>query len=121
MIAIIFLLLTLLILMFFLYQVQYFFIFDPKKHRREMLDERYTPLEIRVEDGTLLEGIEFTPEHFSHTIFYLGGRSQDSVALIHKLVFSFVDYRIVTFDYRGYGDSKGTPNEQNLYGDALYM
>ena len=121
MIAIIFLLLTLLILMFFLYQVQYFFIFDPKKHRREMLDERYTPLEIRVEDGTLLEGIEFTPEHFSHTIFYLGGRSQDSVALIHKLVFSFVDYRIVTFDYRGYGDSKGTPNEQNLYGDALYI
>ena len=107
--------------MFFLYQVQYFFIFDPKKHRREMLDERYTPLEIRVEDGTLLEGIEFTPEHFSHTIFYLGGRSQDSVALIHKLVFSFVDYRIVTFDYRGYGDSKGTPNEQNLYGDALYI
>ena len=121
MIAIIFLLLTLLILMFFLYQVQYFFIFDPKKHRREMLDERYTPLEIRVEDGTLLEGIEFTPEHFSHTIFYLGGRSQDSVALIHKLVFSLENYRIVTFDYRGYGDSKGTPNEQNLYGDALYI
>ena len=118
MIYILFILFTLILLSFFITQVQYFFLFEPNKHRREFLDERYTPLEIQAEDGTILEGIEFTPEHFTHTIFYLGGRSQDSVALIHKLASSFENYRIATFNYRGYGSSQGTPSEQNVYGDA---
>ncbi|MDD2357812.1 MAG: alpha/beta fold hydrolase [Thiovulaceae bacterium] len=85
------------------------------------MDERYTPLEIQAEDGTTLEGMEFTPEHFSHTIFYLGGRSQDSVALIHRLAFALENNRIVTFNYRGYGNSQGTPSEQNVYEDAAYI
>lgn len=121
MIYTIFLLFILVILIFFIIQVQYFFVFEPKKHRREALDKRYTPLEITAEDGTLLEGIEFIPEHFTHTIFYLGGRSQDNVALIHKLVSSFENYRIATFNYRGYGDSQGSPSEQNLYADAYHV
>ncbi len=121
MIYILFIFFTLVILTFFIIQVQYFFLFDPKKHRREFLDERYTPLDVQAEDGTILEGIEFTPKHFTHTIFYIGGRSQDSVALIHKLAFSFEGYRIVTFNYRGYGSSQGSPSELNVYEDALYV
>ena len=121
MIYLLFLLLTFAIMTFFIYEVQYFFIFHPKKHRREALDERYIQLEIQMRDGTRLEGIEFTPKNFTHTIFYLGGRSQDSVALIRKLAFSFEDCRIVTFNYRGYGNSQGSPNEQNLYLDTCYI
>jgi len=121
MIYLLFFIFTLFILVLFIYQVQYFVLFDPKKYRRERLDARYIPLEIQAEDGTLLEGMEFTPEHFTDTLFYLGGRSQDSVALIHKLASNFENYRIVTFNYRGYGNSKGLPNEQNLYADAYYV
>ena len=116
-----FLFFTILILIFALYEVQYFFVFEPKKYRREPLDERYTPLEIYAEDGTLLEGIIFTPQHFSHTILYFGGRSQDSVALIHKLTCNFENCQIVTFNYRGYGDSKGKATEKNLYSDAYFI
>ncbi len=121
MIYLLFIALTLLILAVALYQVQFFFLFDPKKHTREGLDKRYTVLEIRAKDGTMLEGVEFTPEGFKHTIFYIGGRSQDSVALIHKLSHHFKDCRIMTFNYRGYGNSQGVQNEANLYEDALHV
>ena len=121
MIYLLFILVTLLILMLFLYQIQYFMVFEPKKYRKEKLDDRYTLLEIKAEDGTLLEGVEFTPPKFTHTIFYIGGKSQDSVGLINKLSQNFEDFRIVTFNYRGYGNSKGRPSEQNLYGDALHV
>lgn len=121
MIYFIFIIFTILLLMLFFYQVQYFIVFDPKKHRKEKLDDRYTILEIKAEDGTLLEGVEFTPKDYKSTIFYIGGKSQDSVGLIHKLSHSFEEYRILTFNYRGYGNSKGMPNEKNLYGDALYV
>jgi hypothetical protein len=121
MIYLLFLLFTLVILAFVVYQVQYFFIFEPKKHARVALDKRFTYLDIYAQDGTLLEGIAFTPEHFTHTIFYLGGRSQDSVALIHKLTCSFENYQILTFNYRGYGNSKGSSDEKNLYSDTLHV
>ncbi|MBU0632554.1 alpha/beta hydrolase [bacterium] len=121
MIYLIFTIITAVILLVFLYQLQSFLVFDPKIHRREKLDARYTYLEIQAEDGTLLEGMEYTPQNFKHTIFYLGGRSQDCVALIHKLSYNFEDYRILTFNYRGYGNSKGVLDEKNIFADALHV
>ncbi|WP_345993996.1 alpha/beta hydrolase [Sulfurimonas sp. HSL-1716] len=121
MIYLLFFIATILILAVFLYQVQYFIVFDPKKHRKEELDEKFSLLEIKAEDGTLLEGAEYCPLNFKHTLFYVGGRSQDTVGLIHKLSRSFEDCRILTFNYRGYGDSKGMPSEQNIYGDVLHV
>ena len=119
MIYILFILFTLAILLFVLYQIQFFLVFEPKKHRREVLDERFTPLEIKTDDGIFLEGIEYAPKEFSRTLIYLGGKSQDSVALIHKLAHHFENFRIVTFNYRGYGESGGTVSEEKLYADAL--
>lgn len=104
-----------------MYQVQYFFVFEPKKYPREILDERFTPLEIKAEDGTPLEGMIYSPKNFSHTILYMGGRSQDSVALITKLSASFENYRIIAYNYRGYGDSKGSLSEENIFNDALFV
>ena len=121
MIYLIFILITLSVLVLALYQLQFFLVFDPKKHKREHLDARYTALEIKADDGTLLEGIEYTPKEFKHTLFYIGARSQDSVALIHKLSHHFEECRILTFNYRGYGNSKGVPSEKNLYNDALHV
>lgn len=121
MIYLIFTIVTLVILLIFLYQLQFFLVFDPKIHRREKLDARYTYLKIKAEDGTLLEGVTYSPQKFKHTIFYLGGRSQDCVALIHKLSYNFEDYRILTLNYRGYGNSKGMLDEKNIYADALYV
>ena len=107
--------------MLFIYQLQYFLVFQPKKYPHEKLDARFTPLEIYTQDGTALEGVIFTPEKFHYTILYFGARSQDSVGLISKLATAFVEYRIITVNYRGYGDSKGVPSEQTHYEDALHV
>lgn len=121
MIYLTFILITLSVLVLALYQLQFFLVFDPKKHKREHLDASCTVLEIKADDGTSLEGIEYTPKEFKHTIFYIGARSQDNIALIHKLSHHFEECRVLTFNYRGYGNSQGMPSEKNLYNDALHV
>jgi hypothetical protein len=121
MIYLLFFLLTLSVLAVFLYQLQYFFIFEPHKYPREQLDERFKALEIKTKDGVLLEGVEYSPAEFTHTLLYFGGRSQDSVALIKKLSENYSEYRIITFNYRGYGDSKGVLSEKIVFEDALFV
>ena len=121
MITILFLLMTLAIFLLVLYEIQYFFLFEPKKYKREPLDDRFTSLEIKAQDGISLEGVIYEPKEFQNTILYFGGRSQDSVALISKLALNFPTQRIITYNYRGYGDSKGSLNETAMFEDALFV
>ncbi len=78
-------------------------------------------LSLHADDGTYLEGVVFTPKIFKESLFYLGGISQDSVGLIYKLSQCYKNYQILTFDYRGYGNSKGTPSQKYLYEDSLHV
>jgi uncharacterized protein len=119
MIYLFFIAITGLLLLFAWYQMQFFLVFQPHKYPRESLDKHFTPLSIVVSDKTLLEGIEYAPEQFEHTLVYIGGKYQDSVALIQKLAVNFPFYRIVTYNHRGYGDSQGHVNEKVFYKDAL--
>jgi len=110
------------VLLFFLYfRWQYATLFHPRIYRQEAFDERFRFLSVTTEDGVKLEGCIFEPESYRTTILYFGGRGQDSVGLLPKLSQCYGDFRIVTFNYRGYGKSEGTPDETHLLHDALLI
>ncbi|TRY60489.1 hypothetical protein DNTS_028918 [Danionella cerebrum] len=57
-------------------------------------------------------------------ILYLHGnagtRGGDHRVQLYK-VLSSLGYHVVTFDYRGWGDSEGTPSEKGMTSDALFI
>ncbi|MDY0117463.1 MAG: alpha/beta hydrolase [Sulfurimonadaceae bacterium] len=119
MIYILFFTITLLILLLVLYQLQYFMVFTPLYHRKEILDDSYEYLSITTDDGIELEGIVYNHPEPRTTILFFGGRSHDSVGLIRRLKECYTDARIITFNYRSYGRSKGVVNEKNILADGL--
>ena len=118
-IYIVFLLITLLLLAFVFYNVQYFMIFTPTYKRAKELDESCEILSITTKDGIELEGVCYTPSNPKETLLFFAGRSHDSVGLISKLSQAYPKYRIISFNYRSYGKSKGKITEKILYSDAL--
>ena len=109
-------------LLFFLYfRWQYSMLFHPKLYRDDPFDERFHFLSITTEDNVKLEGCIFEPMEYKRTLLYFGGRGQDSVGLLPKLSRCYSDFRIITFNYRGYGKSEGVVNERNMMQDALLV
>lgn len=121
MIYIAFILLTSFILFFAFYQWQYFMIFSPIYIQERGLCDECQALEIVTDDGVSLEGIVYEPKEFVSTLLFFAGRSHDSVALIQKMKTAYPTSRIITFNYRSYGRSKGTITEKNLFEDAFYV
>ena len=106
------------------YLLQHRIVFSPRYYpRRSIFLEfaaRYKVEQIRMSDGTLLEGMRYEPEEGAiATVLYFGGREQDSVALIGKLSFHYPQVRFISYNYRGYGTSEGKPGHATLYPDAL--
>jgi len=83
--------------------------------------ERFKPLVLVRSENVALEGIVYTPERPSCTMLYFGGKEQDSVALVGRLSERFPSWRIVAFNYRGYGLSQGKPTEKALLEDAVFI
>lgn len=83
--------------------------------------ERFRPLQLLREQNVILEGIAFEPDAPVCTVLYFGGKEQDSVALVGKLSERFPRWRILAFNYRGYGLSEGRPDEQALLEDAVHV
>lgn len=81
--------------------------------------ERFLPLELLRDQNVVLEGIVFEPDSPECTVLYFGGKEQDSVALVGKLSERFPRWRILAFNYRGYGRSGGKPDEHKLLEDAV--
>ncbi len=121
MIYILFLVFTLFILCFALYQWQYFMIFTPVYYRKDGTCERCEYVSIKTDDGIELEGVVYEPSHPKATLLFFGGRSDDSVALIHKLAQNYSQLRVITFNYRSYGKSGGEASEANLLKDSLHI
>jgi len=121
MIYIVFLIFTGLVLVFALYQLQYFMIFTPTYFRDGEFDENFEILSITTDDGVELEGVVFTPKNPKNTILFFAGRTQDSVGLIKRLATIYSDSRIITFNYRSYGRSAGVINEKNMFFDGVYI
>ena len=109
------------IVLFSYFEWQKSVVFHPKYIANRNFDEQYRAVNIITENGTELEGCVYTPKLRSpqKSFLYFGGRGQDAVALLPKLVEQFESYEILVWNYRGYGQSGGTVSEKNLYSDAL--
>ncbi len=121
MIYVLFLTFILAILYLAFYQWQFFLIFSPTYYRDGELGCEFEKLSIFTPDNTELEGVIYTPKKHTTTLLYFGGRSQDSVGFIKKLAQCFPTKQIVTFNYRGYGKSKGSLTEKNIMEDGLHV
>jgi pimeloyl-ACP methyl ester carboxylesterase len=74
---------------------------------------------MKSRDGTELEGVMYEPKNAANTLLFFVGRSHDAVGLINRLSRAYPKTRIITFNYRAYGKSKGKASEKNLLSDAL--
>ncbi|NPA66435.1 MAG: alpha/beta hydrolase [Epsilonproteobacteria bacterium] len=121
MIYIIYLSIVFILLLFVYFEWQKSVVFHPKFYRdMSLYDNQYTFLTLKSGNITL-EGCMYEPEGPKGTILYFGGRGQDSVGLLPKLVETLPNLRIVTFNYRGYGKSQGNPNEKALLQDGVLV
>ncbi len=110
-------------LLFLFYFPQRHYVFSPRYYpNRDWFrghTDRYRLHPLQVAPGVKVEGITYEPEHASLTIFYLGGKEQDSVGLVQKLSSEYPDVRWVAFNYRGYGKSQGRATEKHVLADSL--
>ncbi len=115
-----------LLAMFFVFIFQKRLFFSPRYYRNEDklkdLEAFLTHLLLPAEDETLLEGILYEPaEPSSKIILYFGGIQQDSVSLVEKFALHYPCMPFISYNYRGYGKSKGKPSESKLFEDAMHI
>lgn len=116
-----FILVTLSVLIFIFYQIQYFLLFTPTYKRRENLGDEFSFLSITTDDKIELEGIVYEPSNPSSTLLFFVGKNHDAVGIMPKLASSYKDSRVVAFNYRSYGKSGGKASEKKLFLDALLV
>jgi fermentation-respiration switch protein FrsA (DUF1100 family) len=79
----------------------------------------YESVEFSAADGTSLTGWFIPREGSTRTVLFCHGNAGN---ISHRLVtiksLHDLGYDVFLFDYRGFGQSKGTPSEQGLYDDA---
>jgi len=56
-----------------------------------------------------------------NAILYFGGNAESMASSADYIAQQFPDFSCYLMDYRGFGESTGTPSEQALYGDALAL
>lgn len=79
----------------------------------------YEDLYIKTEDGESLNAWFVPAKDAEITLLYFTGRAgnlSDTVSLIK--IFNSMGINVFSFDYRGYGNSSGKPNEKGLYKDG---
>lgn len=80
---------------------------------------QYEDIQLKTADGIGLHGWYIPAPQPRGTVLFLHGNAGnishrlDSVQMFHRL-----GYSMLIFDYRGYGNSGGTPTEQGTYRDA---
>ncbi len=79
----------------------------------------YDSVEIMTEDGVRLHGWHVHADDPRATVLFFHGNAGnishrlDSLRIFHEL-----DMDVLIIDYRGYGQSEGSPSEEGLYRDA---
>ena len=89
-----------------------------------VIDPAFTSLQLKTSDGIRLDAVTLSASGSSPrgwVIYFQGNagslrrpRVQEHLRTLHSL-----GYDVLSFDYRGYGRSDGTPTEAGLYEDAL--
>jgi fermentation-respiration switch protein FrsA (DUF1100 family) len=80
---------------------------------------RYSAVKLRAADGVQIAAWQLEPDEPKADIVYFHGNGGNlSLWLpVYATLHSFA-YRVLAFDYRGYGVSEGTPSERGLLLDA---
>ncbi len=79
----------------------------------------YEFVEISTVDGETLHGwFVPAPEATATVLFFHGNAGNISHRMEYLSMFNSLGYNTFIFDYRGYGDSSGTPSEPGTYRDA---
>ena len=80
----------------------------------------YEPIEVRAEDGVRLSGWYVPAAEARLTVLFLHGNAGN---ISHRLMalhaLHGLGLAVLILDYRGYGESSGSPSEQGTYRDAL--
>ncbi len=115
-------LIILLALNIWMYLVQPSMIFYPYKALQANPDDwgmKFENITFSTDDNIQLHGWYIPREGATKTLLFFHGNAGnishrgDSIYIFHKL-----GLNVFIFDYRGYGESQGKPNEQGLYLDA---
>ena len=57
----------------------------------------------------------------ANAVIYFGGNAEDVARSLPEIEAAFPDHALYLMNYRGYGESSGTPSEAALVGDALVL
>ena len=83
------------------------------------VDPEFDADEISIDNrGTLLHGWVLNPGK-SRSVIYFGGNSEMVTHRREYFENVFSDYSVYLINYRGYGESQGSPSENGLFSDAL--
>ena len=86
------------------------------KEAREAIADKAKNISCTLEDGTVLEGFVVGNEQNSVLLYYPDA-DEDAAQFLAELD-SLPRFAAVTFNYRGSGNNKGTPSEENYIADA---
>ena len=83
----------------------------------------YEPFELQSVDGLTLTGWHILPdkaaEPLNRTVLHLHGNAQNMTAhLLGSYFLALAGFRLITFDYRGYGRSQGRPGLEGIIADG---
>jgi pimeloyl-ACP methyl ester carboxylesterase len=96
-----------------------FFPFQGENDTPATLGIRYHALKLRTSDGVHIAAWQLEPDNPKADIVYFHGNGGNlSLWLPVFATFHSFDYRVLAFDYRGYGLSEGSPSERGLMLDA---
>lgn len=110
-------------LLLLLYQFQSALIFFPRKDlvgTPASIGIPFESLRLKTSDGVSISAWYVESENPRATILFChgnGGNISYSLEVID--LFHSMRFNVLVFDYRGYGESGGTPDEQGMYQDAL--
>lgn len=79
----------------------------------------YEDVNLQTDDGITLHGWWISHPNSKGTILFFHGNAGNISHRLQTLrLFHELGYRVLIIDYRGYGQSRGTPSEKGLYADA---
>lgn len=99
----------------FLYIKQDSFLYFPTPKSKSTYEEKIFINENESIHATLLNSGN------KQAIIYFGGNAENVDYNAKMFSDLFINYTVYLVKFRGYGESTGTPSEQNLYSDALFI
>ncbi len=113
-----------LIILMYVLQEKLLFLPQPADPQVRRYLQKYQPhalMTTKTSTGESLQGVFVHGEKKPGPLWiYFGGNAENIDYIVHE-VRHLKDASFVAFNYRGYGDSEGSPSQRALYQDALHI